>query len=219
MTQSKNKKLLSKKECEDFFTILAKNINPTPELKFTTHLDILIAVVLSAQTTDKQVNKTTEKLWQICREAQDYLDLGEEKLSELIKTIGLYRNKAKSIIGLCQKIRDEFHGQVPGTREELMSLPGVGRKTANVVLNIAFGKPTLAVDTHVFRVSNRVGLVDAPTPEKTELALLPKVPKAFQREAHHYLILHGRYQCTARAPKCATCPVQHLCRYSEKNLG
>lgn len=211
-------KLLTSKKSAQLFERLAQVINPEPELKYTTHLDLLIAVVLSAQTTDKQVNKTTDKLWQHCRTPEDYLALGEEKLAEHIRTIGLYRNKAKSIIGLCQKLLDDFHGQVPDTMEALTSLPGVGRKTANVVLNIAFGKETLAVDTHVFRVANRTGLVNEPTPEKTELALLPKVPACYKRDAHHYLILHGRYQCTARNPKCKTCAIKDICLYKEKEL-
>jgi endonuclease-3 len=209
-------RLLVAAEIEDFFEILASRIEPKAELNWQTPLDLLIAVVLSAQTTDKAVNKVTESLWDVCRVPQDYLDLGQEKLAEHLKTIGLWRVKARSVIGLCQCLRDQFANQVPGTREELQTLPGVGRKTANVVLNVAFGQETLAVDTHIFRVGNRTGLVQASTPEKTELALLKKIPARYLRDAHHYLLLHGRYTCKARQPECPRCPVSHICRYKHK---
>lgn len=208
--------LMSEAEVETCFAILARHIDPKPELRYSTPLDLLVAVVLSAQTTDRQVNKVTEKLWQECRTAEDYLALGTAGVEERIKSIGLFRNKAKSITGLCEKLLAEHGGEVPGDFDALCSLPGVGRKTANVVLNIAFGQPTVAVDTHVFRVANRLGLVRAPTPEKTELALLKRIPRHYRQDAHHYLILHGRYTCTARAPQCPACPVRELCRHPGK---
>ena len=214
----KSKKLLSKKKAKDLFDTLAANINPESELNWQTPLDLLIAVVLSAQTTDKSVNKVTEVLWQTCRLPKDYIDLGEDKVRDIIKTIGLYRNKAKSVIGICEKLLESFNGEVPQTREELQSFPGVGRKTANVVLNVVFKQPVMAVDTHVFRVSNRIGLADTTTPEKTEDALMKIIPKAHLLHAHHYLILHGRYVCKARKPNCPECCVSHICLYKEKTL-
>jgi endonuclease-3 len=210
---------MSDAEVVHFFDILSIHIDPKPELHFSTTLDLLVAVVLSAQTTDRQVNKVTATLWQHCRTPEDYLRLGEEGLAKQIQSIGLYRNKAKSIIGLCRKLLDDFAGEIPSSREALMTLPGVGRKTANVVLNIAFGQPRLAVDTHVFRVANRCGLVHAGTPEKVEEALLRRVPSRHLLHAHHYLILHGRYTCKARLPACGTCPVQVVCRFPGKALS
>ena len=175
-------------------------------------LDLLIAVVLSAQTTDKQVNVVTEELWKKCKTCQDYIDLGEDGVAEAIKRIGHYRNKAKSVIGICQKLLSDFNGEVPKTREELMTLPGVGRKTANVVMNVGYGMPTLAVDTHVFRVANRTGLVHEETVEGVEEALLKRVPQKHLVNAHHYLLLHGRYTCKARSPECDTCPIADVCK-------
>jgi endonuclease-3 len=210
--------LLNAAECEAFFAVLAQHIDPKAELHWQTPLDLLIAVVLSAQATDKAVNKVTARLWQQCRTPQDYLDLGLEKLEDHLKTIGLWRVKARSVVGLCELVRDQLANPVPDTREELQTLPGVGRKTANVVLNVVFGQETLAVDTHIFRVSNRVGLVRAKTPEKTELMLLKKVPPKYLRNAHHYLLLHGRYTCKARQPECGTCPAAKICRYEHKAL-
>lgn len=209
-------KLMTRKQIREFFTILSETIVPESELKWRTPLDLLIAVVLSAQATDKSVNLATKKLWLNHRIAEDYLHLGEDGLRDYIKTIGLYRNKAKHIIGLCRILADDFGGSVPDTREALMKLPGVGRKTANVVLNVVFKKPTLAVDTHVFRVANRVGLVKAKTPDAVESALVKKIPKEHSLHAHHYLILHGRYTCKARRPGCPDCPVQHCCNYPDK---
>lgn len=200
---------MTKKEL--IFKALSETIDPHCELHHSSALELLIAVVLSAQTTDESVNGVTAGLWAVCKTPSDYISLGEAKLSEYIRSIGLYRNKAKNIIGLCEKLLSDFGGEVPATREELMSLPGVGRKSANVVLNVWFKQPTLAVDTHVFRVANRLGLVSTKTPEKTELALLEVVPKKYLLNAHHYLLLHGRYVCTARNPQCDTCAVSRWC--------
>jgi endonuclease-3 len=205
--------LLSDAEVVSFFQLLAANIEPKAELHFATPLDLLIAVVLSAQSTDKAVNRVTAELWQHCRSAQDYLDWGQDRLEESCRRIGLFRAKAKAIIGLSRLLLERHGGEVPRTREELMALPGVGRKTANVVLNVAFGQPTLAVDTHIFRVANRCGLVKAANPEATELALLPRIPAEYRQDAHHYLLLHGRYTCKARKPDCQACPVTALCRF------
>lgn len=205
--------LLSDAEIAAFMQKLAAVIVPRAELVYTTPLDVLIAVVLSAQSTDKAVNRVTAELWQHCRVAQDYLDWGRDRLENSCRSIGLYRNKAKAILGICQLLLARHGGDVPKTREELMALPGVGRKTANVVLNVAFGEPVLAVDTHIFRVANRCGLVHAPTPEATELALLPRLPPEYLRDAHHFLLLHGRYTCKARQPGCERCPVTKECRF------
>lgn len=200
------------------FDLLAAHIEPVPALNYESNLDLLIAVVLSAQTTDVAVNKVTAELWQHCRLPEDYLRLGEAKLQEACRSIGLFRNKARAIIGLCRMLLEEFDGQVPSSREELMRLPGVGRKTANVVLNVAFGLPVIAVDTHVFRVSNRVGLANGETPEQVEEQLMAIVPEKHLQHAHHYLVLHGRHCCTARGPKCAQCVIRKECRHEDKNL-
>ena len=205
-------KLLTAKQVEQLFDILSEHIKPRCELEHRSVLDLLIAVILSAQTTDKQVNVVTTELWKKCKTCQDYLALGEDGVAEAIRRIGLYRNKAKSVIGVCQKLLSDFGGEVPRTREELMTLPGVGRKTANVVLNVGFGQPTLAVDTHVFRVANRTGLVCEPTVEGVERALLERVPKKHLLYAHHYLLLHGRYTRKARSPECESCPINAVCR-------
>lgn len=179
-------------------------------------MDLLVAVVLSAQATDRSVNRITAELWQRCRTPRDYLRLGEASLAEAIRSIGLFRNKARSIIGLSQALQERFAGQVPRRREDLESLPGVGRKSANVVLNVAFGEPVIAVDTHVFRASNRIGLVRADTPRQAEDQLMARTPEPFLIDAHHYLILHGRYTCTARKPACPTCVVGQLCTFRRK---
>jgi len=205
-------------EVDYFFTELARLIDPKSELNWRTPLDLLVAVVLSAQATDKSVNKVTEELWRQCRSPEDYLELGQDKLQEAIQTIGLFRNKARSIIGICRILLERHAGRVPDTREALEALPGVGRKTANVVLNVVFGQPTLAVDTHVFRVANRCGLVRAETPLKTEEKLLARIPERFLLHAHHYLILHGRYTCMARKPACDCCPVRQWCQYPDKGM-
>ncbi len=210
--KTEGSRLLRPAEIAKVFQALAAKIVPKPELEFSTTLDLLVAVVLSAQTTDKAVNLVTRKLWQVCRTPEDYLRLGQEGLEEYVHSIGLYRNKARSILGICQALLAEHGGQVPGDFESLVKLPGVGRKTANVVLNVGFGQPTLAVDTHIFRVANRLGLVKEPTPEAVEKALLPKIPEEYRLNAHHYLLLHGRYCCQARKPQCGACVVAAWCR-------
>ena len=207
----KGKTLLGPRQVSALFAKLSETVIPKCELDYTTALDLLVAVVLSAQTTDKSVNRVTPALWAKCRTPQDYLALGEEGVAECIRAIGLYRNKAKSIIGLAQKLLDTFGGVVPSTREELMTLPGVGRKTANVVLNVWFKQPTIPVDTHVFRVANRMGLVAEKTPDAVEKALMERIPQKYQLNAHHYLLLHGRYVCTALHPNCAECAIAKWC--------
>lgn len=209
-------KPMSKRKIENFFDILASFIVPESELNWESPLDLVIAVVLSAQCTDKAVNKATAELWKRCRTADDYLELGEAGLTGYIRSIGLFRNKAKSILGICRAMNERFDNRVPDNREDLQSLPGVGRKTANVVLNVLFGQPTLAVDTHIFRVANRVGLATGNTPEAIEKILLKKIPKKHLHGAHHYLILHGRYTCKARKPNCVECRVSEYCNYPEK---
>lgn len=210
--QTKEAGLLGPKKVAEMFRRLAETIRPVPELEFSTTLDLLIAVVLSAQTTDKAVNQVTRILWQTCRLPQDYLDLGEEQLREIVHPIGLYRHKCQAILGLCRALMERFGGEVPDDFDSLISLPGVGRKTANVVLNVGFGHPVLAVDTHVFRVANRTGLVRASTPEGVEEAAMRRIPEAYLANAHHYLLLHGRYVCTARRPRCGDCVINDLCR-------
>jgi endonuclease-3 len=205
-------------EVEALFERLAARIVPKSELNWTTPLDLLVAVVLSAQTTDKAVNQVTAELWQTCRTPQDYLDLGEERLAGQLRHIGLFRNKARSVIGICTRLLALHGGDVPARREDLEALPGVGRKTASVVLNVAFGQPAIAVDTHVFRVAQRTGLARAATPDEMAERLMQCVPERFLGDAHHYLILHGRYTCTARQPRCADCPVAALCTYRRKRL-
>lgn len=200
------------------FDFLSTTINPKSDLEYSTNFELLIAVILSAQATDKGVNKVTKILFPIANTPEKILALEYEPFENLIKSIGLYRSKAKNIFKTCQILVDQYNSKIPETFEELEALHGVGRKTANVVLNIAFGKPTIAVDTHVFRVSNRLGLVSAKTVEKTELELLKIVPKKFLQHAHHLLILHGRYTCTARNPKCQSCGVQKQCEFSEKTI-
>ena len=216
MANDPKPKRMTNAQVQSFFDTLAERIIPKSELNWETPLDLVIAVVLSALCTDKAVNKATDSLFRACRTPQDYLDLGEEGLIDYIRSIGLFRNKARSVIGLCRIIRDEYHNEVPGEREKLEALPGVGRKTANVVLNVAFGQPTLAVDTHIQRVANRTGMVCEKTPTKTELALLKRIPKEHLYHAHHYLILHGRYTCVARKPKCESCPVVPFCNSTDK---
>lgn len=205
--------LLQDDQVSRLFDILAQHIEPRTELNWETPLDILVAAVLSAQSTDRKVNEVTAGLWRECREPEDYLKLGEEDLRSRISSIGLYRNKAKAIIGICRELCDRHGGQVPDELDALIRLPGVGRKTANVVLNVAFGQPAIAVDTHVHRVSNRTGLVQTSKPATTEEALLRRVPEKHRLHAHHYLILHGRYTCKSRRPECWRCPVSGVCNY------
>ncbi|MEW5839333.1 MAG: endonuclease III [Pseudomonadota bacterium] len=200
-----------------FERLRALNPHPKTELNYSTPFELLIAVVLSAQATDKSVNLATARLFPVAHTPQAILDLGEEALREFIKTIGLYQTKAKNVIGLCRLLLEKHDGAVPQTRPELEELPGVGRKTANVVLNTAFGQPTMAVDTHIFRVANRTGLAPGKDVRAVEDRLLKVIPREFMQDAHHWLILHGRYTCTARKPKCGECPVCDLCDYKAKS--
>lgn len=193
------------------------NPKPTTELKFRSHFELLIAVMLSAQATDVSVNKATKPLFKVANTAAKMLALGERKLKDYIKTIGLFNSKAKNVIATCQILVEQHNGRVPKSREALEALPGVGRKTANVVLNCAFGEPTMAVDTHIFRLSNRIGLAPGKTPLAVEKKLLAVIPDEFKVDAHHWLILHGRYVCTARKPHCQNCLINDLCEYKEKS--
>ncbi|MEJ2406140.1 MAG: endonuclease III [Candidatus Thiodiazotropha sp.] len=199
-----------------FERLQAANPHPTTELNYTTPFELLVAVTLSAQATDKGVNKATEKLFAVANTPQAILDLGVAGLKTYIKTIGLYNNKAKNIIEACRLLLERHDGEVPENRAALEALPGVGRKTANVVLNTAFGHPTMAVDTHIFRVSNRTGLAPGKTPLEVEKKLVRFTPKHFLQDAHHWLILHGRYTCVARKPRCGSCVIEDLCEYRDK---
>ena len=190
--------------------------HPTTELEYTTPFELLIAVVLSAQATDVGVNKATRKLYPVANTPRAILDLGEEGLKGYISTIGLFNAKAKNVIALCRILVEQYGGDVPRTREALEALPGVGRKTANVVLNTAFGQPTIAVDTHIFRVSNRTGLAPGKDVRAVEDKLEKVVPAEFKQDAHHWLILHGRYVCKARKPECPQCVIRDLCQYKDK---
>jgi endonuclease-3 len=203
---------------EAFSRFQKANPEPKGELEHLNPFTLLVAVVLSAQATDAGVNKATRALFAVADTPQKMLALGEEKVREYIKTIGLYRNKAKNVIALSEKLIAEFGGEVPRTREELESLPGAGRKTANVVLNMAYGEATMAVDTHVFRVANRTGLAPGATPLEVELGLIRVIPAEFMLHAHHWLILHGRYTCLARKPRCEVCLINDLCRWPEKTI-
>jgi endonuclease-3 len=205
------------KDIEPFFaTLRAANPLPTTELEFTTPFELLVAVLLSAQATDAGVNKATRKLFPVANTPQAMLDLGIDRLQDYIKTIGLYRTKAKNLMETCRILVEKHGGHVPRTREALEALPGVGRKTANVVLNVAFGEETLAVDTHIFRVANRTGLAPGRDPLEVEHKLMEVVPKDYLADAHHWLILHGRYVCVARTPKCWECAVIEYCAYEPK---
>src|SRR5438270_573996 len=210
---------MKREQVFEFFRRLAEN-NPAPttELKSINPYQLLVAVVLSAQATDASVNIATRPLFERIKTPREMVDFGEERLRDAIKTIGLFNTKAKNVIALSQALIDQHGSQVPRTREQLQELPGVGRKTANVVLNTAFGEETFAVDTHVFRVCNRTGLAPGKTPDEVERKLDKIVPQPFRRDAHHWLILHGRYTCKARLPECWRCPVIDLCRYKPKTL-
>jgi endonuclease-3 len=199
-----------------FERLRAANPHPTTELEYRTAFELLIAVILSAQATDRGVNIATRKLFPIANTPQALLALGEEGLLSYIRTIGLYKNKGKNIIATCRLLIEQHGGEVPQEREALEALPGVGRKTANVVLNTAFGEPTMAVDTHIFRVTNRTGLAPGKTVLAVEKKLLKNVPSEFLQDAHHWLILHGRYVCKARKPNCPACPIADLCSYRRK---
>jgi endonuclease-3 len=210
---------LTRDEIFEFFRRLAEaDPSPETELEFGNDYQLLVAVVLSAQATDIGVNKATRRLFAEVRTPQQMLDLGEEGPKEHIKTIGLFNSKAKNVIALSEQLIAEHGGEVPASRAALIALPGVGRKTANVVMNCAFGEETFAVDTHVFRVCNRTGLARGKTPEQVEAKLEKRVPGPFRRHAHHWLILHGRYTCKARVPECWRCPVVDLCAYRNKVL-
>ncbi|MCA3175594.1 MAG: endonuclease III [Burkholderiales bacterium] len=204
---------------ELFRRFQAANPHPATELNYTSPFELLIAVMLSAQATDISVNKATQQLFPVANTPEKILALGEVRLIDYIKTIGLYRSKAKHIIGTCERLLDLHQGQVPRQREALQQLPGVGRKTANVVLNCAFGEPTIAVDTHIFRVARRLGLSNGKTPDAVEQDLLKTVPAEYRQDCHHWIILHGRYTCKARTPECWRCPVSDLCRYTPKTRG
>lgn len=205
---------MTPKQTHEFFTRLQRvNPHPTTELNYTSPFELLIAVILSAQATDKSVNKATEKLFGVANTPQAIINLGETGLKNHIRTIGLFNSKASNIIKTCATLLEQHRGEVPHAREALEALPGVGRKTANVILNTAFGEPTIAVDTHIFRVANRTGLAYGKTVASVETALLKAVPDEFKHDAHHWLILHGRYTCVARKPHCGSCIINDLCKY------
>ncbi len=208
MTRARATRLFSK--------LQAENPQPVTELNYASDVELLVAVILSAQATDVGVNKATAKLYPVAASAQAIFELGEEGLKSYISSIGLYNSKAKHIIKTCAMLVNEHDGKVPDTRAALERLPGVGRKTANVVLNVLFGEPTVAVDTHIFRVGNRTGLAPGKNPLAVEKGLLKAIPKKFMRHAHHWLLLHGRYICTARKPKCHMCPIYDECCWAEK---
>jgi endonuclease-3 len=209
---------MNRQTIHKIFEVLQQdNPTPTTELNYTSAFELLIAVILSAQATDVSVNKATPALFKVANTPETILALGEEKLKAYIKTIGLYNSKAANIIKTCQALITNFNSIVPNTREELETLPGVGRKTANVVLNTAFEHSTIAVDTHIFRVAKRIGLAAGATPLKVELELEKCIPEEYKKDAHHWLILHGRYICKARAPACEQCIIRAYCEYPAKN--
>lgn len=207
------------KRYEIFSRLREENPHPTTELEYNSPFELLIAVILSAQATDVGVNKATKKLYPIANTPEAILDLGLDGLKQYVKTIGLYNSKAENIIKTCRMLIEQHGGEVPESRADLEALPGVGRKTANVVLNTAFGHPTMAVDTHIFRVSNRTGIAPGKTPLEVEKKLLKFVPEEFLQDAHHWLILHGRYTCIARKPRCGSCLIEDLCEYRKKDYG
>jgi endonuclease-3 len=206
-------------EIRELFARLAElDPKPTTELAYSTPFELLVAVILSAQATDVGVNKATQRLFPLANTPEKILALGEDGLKRHISTIGLYNAKAANVIAMCRQLLEKHHGEVPRTRAELEALAGVGRKTANVVLNTAFGEPTIAVDTHIFRVANRTGLAPGKTVRAVEDALLAVVPDEYRHDAHHWLILHGRYTCKARKPECPRCPIRDLCRWPHKTV-
>ncbi|MBI4808636.1 MAG: endonuclease III [Nitrosomonadales bacterium] len=207
------------KRREIFLRLQAANPHPTTELEHKTPFELLVAVILSAQATDKSVNLATRELFPVANTPQKILALGEAGLREYVQRIGLYQTKSKHIIRMCRILLEQHGGEVPHTREALEALPGVGRKTANVILNTAFGEPTIAVDTHIFRISNRIGLAPGKDVVEVEKKLMKFVPDEFKQDAHHWLILHGRYVCVARKPKCRECIIQDLCEFKEKNFN
>ena len=202
-----------------FERLRAANPAPTTELEYQSPFELLVAVILSAQATDRSVNLASSRLFREARTPEQMLALGEDGLKRHIKSIGLFNAKAKHIVATCRRLVDEHAGKVPRDRTALEALPGVGRKTANVVLNTAFGEPTMAVDTHIFRVANRTGIAKGKTPLAVEKALLRHVPAEFLKDAHHWLILHGRYVCQARRPRCGACPIADLCDYPKKETA
>lgn len=206
------------KVTEIFQRLQERDPEPKTELEYHNAFTLLVAVVLSAQATDKGVNKATPELFAAADTPEKMVALGEDKIREYVKTIGLFKTKAKNVFLLSKMLVENYGSEVPDIREELEKLPGVGRKTANVVLNVYFNQPTMAVDTHIFRVSNRIGLTKAKNPLETETQLLKRIPKEFLQHAHHWLILHGRYICMARKPRCTICPINDLCEFKEKNL-
>lgn len=210
---------MKKENIAEIFKRLKKhNPEPTTELNYSSPFELLIAVILSAQATDKGVNKATDQLYKVANSPKDILALKERGLKQYIKTIGLFNTKARNIIKTCKILSEEYDGQVPEDRHALESLPGVGRKTANVILNTAFGHPTIAVDTHIFRVANRTGIAPGKTVLEVEKKLLKAVPPRYKQDAHHWLILHGRYTCIARKPRCGSCMIEDLCEFKDKNL-
>ena len=210
---------MNKKKIIELFKQFQKaNPKPTTELIYKNHFELLIAVMLSAQATDVSVNKATKALFKIANTPEKMVKLGEKKLKEYIKTIGLYNTKATNVTKTCEILIKAFNSEIPNNRKDLESLPGVGRKTANVILNTAFGEPTMAVDTHIFRVSRRIGLADGKTPLAVEQQLLKNIPKEFLHDAHHWLILHGRYICIARKPRCGVCLIYNWCEYQDKTV-
>jgi len=206
----------AEKRKQIFERLKTANPNPTTELEYTTPFELLIAVILSAQATDVSVNKATRKLYIVANTPEKIFALGVDGLIPYVQTIGLYRNKAKNVIDTCRLLLEHHHGEVPRDRESLQALPGVGRKTANVVLNTAFGQPAMAVDTHIFRVSNRTGLAPGKNVDIVEQKLMKFVPSEYLLDAHHWLILHGRYTCLARTPQCWNCPIADLCEFKNK---
>ena len=207
----------AEKRREIFLRLHAANPHPTTELEYSTPFELLVAVMLSAQATDISVNAATRKLYPIANTPEAMLELGEEKFAQYIQRIGLYKTKARHVIETCRILIEQHNGEVPRTREALEALPGVGRKTANVILNTAFGEPAIAVDTHIFRLANRINLAPGKTVLEVEKKLLKVIPKEFLHDAHHWLILHGRYVCQARKPKCAECIIYDLCEYQLKD--
>ena len=208
--------LLSEEEMDIVFSRWqAQNPAPASELNYVNPFTLLVAVVLSAQATDRSVNIATEKLFQVADSPEKLLALREENLIPYIQSIGLYKNKAKHLLGLSKKLLEDFKGQVPDNRDDLMSLPGVGRKTANVVLNVIFHQPTMPVDTHLLRISPKIGLAQGSTPEAVEKSLLERIPQKYLEHAHHWILLHGRYICTARNPKCQECLINDICKHNE----
>lgn len=208
--------MLSENEIEEVFErFKSRNPEPKPELNYYSPFTLLVAVVLSAQTTDKSVNKVTEKLFKLADTPEKMKEIPQEQIAEIIRPIGLTQNKSRNVLNLSKTLCENFGGKVPSTREELMTLSGVGRKTANVVLNVVFGQPTMPVDTHLLRISPKIGLAEGKTPEQVEKSLCERIPEKYMQHAHHWLILHGRYVCTARNPKCSECIINDICKHNE----